>query len=154
MNEKPLNLLDRRAALAGAAGLLLVPLSRTVAASDSIDVGTPGKKNCCGNGPPNVAEYGIGISVSSPDTNGPSVSFDNTAFEHKNMKLGFFWVFVPDQDQTTMTFTYTNNVLKFWTNPTGFTGIVYCVEPNNTLVLTWPGTTQPTYSTRPIAADE
>ena len=153
MNERGNIPLDRRAALAGSAGLLLASLSRSVSANGSEEDRAP-LGLCCGNGPPNVAAYGTGVNISSPQPCGPSFQFDDAKFGKKGSKGVYYWVFVPDQDDHSMTWTYTNPPVKFYVNPAGYTGIVFCVEPANTLVLTWPGATQPTFSTRPVSNNE
>jgi hypothetical protein len=143
----------RRATLAGLAGTMLAFISRTVAAGDGER--NDGSGPCCGNGPPMCQLYGTGIQISTPQVAGPDFQFDNPRFGKKMNKGEYYWVFVPDLGVVATLYTGPGNLpLHQYTNPAGYTGQVFCVAPDYTLVLTWPAGHQPMFSTRALGNNE
>jgi len=141
---------SRRAAFAGATALVLMAFSRTVAAVGDADDSPP---PCCGNGPPNIARYGVGTQVTPLESSGPDFEFKNPPWGKDGTKSDYVWVFVPDLGVIATSYTDPDGVQQpviSYPNPKGFHGIAFAVAPGFTLDLQWPPGRQPAFSTRPL----
>lgn len=151
-------LTSRRAGLAGAAALLVTALSRSAAADGAVAPAQVPPPNCCGNGPPNIAQYGVGIEPILQSA-GPNVLFNNALWgtPMADVTQGqFYYVFVPRTDVIVTSYTApdgTSHKPKHYT-VTGYSGIVYRIEPGFQLGLEWPDGVTPDFSTRPLGKTE
>jgi hypothetical protein len=146
--------MSRRTGLAGAASFLLTVLTRSVDAGDST-LGVP--PPCCGNGPPNCAKFGTGISSAlDPVAAGSQVEFGDPRFGKKGSKQSYFWVFVADPAISATYYDPMGNQVPPISYPVtiGFVGTAFAVQPQFTLDLQWPSGNVPAYSTRPIENSE
>jgi hypothetical protein len=150
MQRDPL-VTSRRAGLAGAAAFFLSALSRSATAVDAPDDRLP--PPCCGNGPPNVARYGVGTQVLPLEAAGPDFQFKDPTWGQQGSKSQYVWVFVTDLGVIATSYTDPDGnqqpVISY-TNPPGFKGIAFVVAPGFTLDLRWPQGHQPSFSTRPL----
>lgn len=147
---------SRRAGLAGAAAFFLAAFSRTMAAGAKPDTGLP-PPPCCGNGPPNVAKFGVGTQVTPLDGSVPGYQFRNPFWGRDGTKGQYVWVFVPDLGVMVTSYTDPNGVQQqviSYTNPKGYHGIVFLIAPGYTLELQWPSGDTPKFSTRPLGSTE
>jgi hypothetical protein len=145
---------SRRTGLAGAAAFFLTALTRSAVAGDPpVDVPPP----CCGNGPPNCAKFGTGLSSTlDPIAAGSKVEFGDPKFGKKASKGTYFWVFVADPGISAAYFDPMGNPVPPISYPVtvGFVGTAFAVQPQFTLDLQWPAGHVPIYSTRPIENTE
>jgi hypothetical protein len=148
---------SRRTGLAAAAALAFSALSRPSAAQ--AQDATPSLM-CCGNGPPDVAIYGLGIQVQLNLTTATAGSY-----EFKNQVTGrekprWWWVFAVGDgivfDQYIKLATgLSKPVTSYFPVPTpAGVATAYAVESGFKLVLTWPSGTTPIFYTRLINQNE
>lgn len=148
---------SRRTGLAGMAALLLSALSRPAdARRDETEDGAP--PPCCGNGPPNVASYGIGQPVTPLGPCTLDLQFLNPFFGKKGQKSQYAWVFTPNEDVVATLYLDPMGNPQTppvpWPNPPLFHGLAWYIAPGYTLDLEWPSSSAPTWSTRPFGASE
>jgi hypothetical protein len=155
---------SRRTGLAAAASLLLAAVSRPSAVNAQPNAQPEG---CCGNGPPKIQQYGLGMQIQLvPPFVGRNGAMPDLALSYRftNTVGGLdepeenWLIFIPVQHIVKVT-EYVDSggipgKLTRYKNVKDFDGLAFKVDPGFSLTLTWPDTVTPLFYTRPFGRKE